>query len=77
MSTKKTTIVIILLVILVAAAILAYSWYTKKASVSTTETSTAPTSGLGSQLYQQTGAPAASPLQNTNPFDKVKTNPFE
>lgn len=72
---KKTTIIIFVLVVLVVIATLVYFWYAKRTVAPEGAASTTP--GLGSQLYQQVGAPAASPLQGSNPFDNVKTNPFE
>ena len=75
---KKTTLLVASLIVLVIIAIIVYFWYAKQATApipSGTVTSTPQ--GLGSQLYQQTGAPASSPLQGSNPFENVKTNPFQ
>ncbi|MEK7121795.1 MAG: hypothetical protein AAB857_03765 [Patescibacteria group bacterium] len=73
----------LLVLILVALAIAGFFWWQGRQSAETP-------SGLGSELYPETGnpadnlpavnplenKPAVNPLSESNPFTDIKTNPF-
>lgn len=82
MTTDKNTIIAVsVLLIVIVGAVLGYYYMKKPSTPAAADLQTAATQGvlpsIGEAANPLTNKPDINPTSKTNPFDSVKTNPFQ